>query len=189
MNESFTTGQIARLAAVNINVVKRWITDGLLVAYRLPAGHYRVTREAYLRFLGENRMPVPLELAQHLARRVLVIDDDPVQRNLLEDFLLVRGGYEVQTAGDGYEGLIRIGAFQPQLVFLDIAMPKMDGFALLDTLAKRAEHHGLKIVVVTGNRSGEAGQKFLQYDIFDLLLKPFTLKEVALLLQKLETEH
>lgn len=187
MAESFTTGQIARFSSVNINVVKKWITDGLLSAYRLPAGHYRINQDAYLSFLKKNRLPLPDELAhQQKNNRVLIIDDDLKQNTMLEDFFHVRGQYEVQSAGDGYEGLIKIGSFQPGLIFLDISMPNLDGFEFLDALQHKTEQPHPKIVVITGHKDEETVLKLKRRAIFDLVFKPYSLKLISVLLEKIE---
>src|SRR5207253_4694107 len=68
---------------------------------------------------------------------VLVVDDDADVRQLLA--IRLRGqGYEVDTAADGDEALLRVAAGQPDLIFLDISMPGRDGLAVLAEL-RRAE--------------------------------------------------
>ena len=150
-----TTGQIARLSAVHINVVKKWINEGLLQAYRLPAGHFRIPLDNYLEFLEANELPVPEELATSNAR-LLVIDDDPEQNALLCDYLRRSDQFDVALAEDGYEGLIKVGSFHPDLVFLDLSMPHMDGFAMLEALEKHESTQHPKIVIVTGNKQHSA---------------------------------
>ena len=65
--------------------------------------------------------------------RILVIDDDPVVRDLMERFF-TREGFEVATAADGVEGLERAIAFAPSVITLDVLMPKMDGWSVLRAL-------------------------------------------------------
>ena len=65
--------------------------------------------------------------------RILVIDDDPVVRDLMERFF-TREGFEVATAADGVEGLERAIAFSPSVITLDVLMPKMDGWSVLRAL-------------------------------------------------------
>ena len=63
------------------------------------------------------------------ARRVLVVDDTEDSREVLARFLELQG-HTVWTASDGLEGLIAASKFCPEIVFLDLAMPRMDGFEL-----------------------------------------------------------
>lgn len=182
----YTTGQIARMSSVHINVVKKWIADGLLVAYRLPAGHYRITREAYLEFLNHNGLPVPGEVQPTAAvPRYLVIDDDPAQRSLLADFLSRHDSVEVRSASDGYEGLIQVGSFRPDVVFLDIAMPRMDGFSMLEAMAKSMPDAKPQVVIVTGNKTPEVIARMGQFDLAGCVFKPYTLQQIDEVLESL----
>ena len=185
MGESFTTGQVARLSSVHVNVVKKWIADGLLHAYRLPAGHYRITRDAYLDFLRRYELPIPEELQQRGPARILIIDDDETQIALLEDFFSIKN-YRVESATDGYEGLIKIGALQPDLVFLDISMPRMNGMEMLDTLQNSIEVPHPTIVVITGKRDQDLLDQLREKKFFKLIFKPYSLREIAALLDSLD---
>jgi CheY-like chemotaxis protein len=65
-----------------------------------------------------------------MTKRVLVADDDPATVELLREFLVAKG-YEVLTAGDGVEALREVKEERPQVVLLDILMPKMGGLEVL----------------------------------------------------------
>jgi two-component system alkaline phosphatase synthesis response regulator PhoP len=65
--------------------------------------------------------------------KILVVDDDPDIIDAL-DVLLQGEGYEVITAGDGEEGLLRIKEESPDLIILDLLMPKLDGYGVCKTL-------------------------------------------------------
>jgi len=64
------------------------------------------------------------------AARVLVVDDDPYTRDILDRFLTERG-FEVESANDGEEALRSIESYEPDIVLLDIRMPRMDGIECL----------------------------------------------------------
>lgn len=170
-----TTGQVARLSSVHINVVKKWIGDGLLNAYRLPAGHFRIEKEEYLRFLDRTGMPVPTEMRSQDQPRVLVVDDDQSQLELMKSFLAILE-LTIETATDGHLGLIQIGAFKPHLVFLDINMPRANGFDLLDALSKQASNP--EVVIMTGDKDRAVIERLAAYPIRQILYKPFSLDEV-----------
>ena len=171
-----TTGQIAKLSHVHINVVKKWIGEGLLTAYRLPAGHYRIEKSHYLKFLKITGMPLPQELRGFAARTILAIDDDVAQLELLSDYLSSIG-FLVETATDGHLGLIRIGALKPDLILLDINMPKVDGFDVLTALHKQLEVP--EIIIMTGESEGSLTSRLGNYNIRHLLHKPFSLAELG----------
>ena len=183
----YTTGQVARMSSVHINVVKKWIADGLLRAYRLPAGHYRIPRQAYLDFLLDHDLPVPNEVeSERAGRKYLVIDDDPSQLNLLVEFLSRKPGAQVQSAKDGYEGLIQVGCFRPAVVFLDIAMPRMDGFSMLEAMANSAPAITPQVVIVTGNKTPEVRSRMAQFNLAGCIFKPYTLQQIDDVLESLE---
>jgi DNA-binding NarL/FixJ family response regulator len=66
---------------------------------------------------------------------------------------------EVVTTDDGYEGLLLIGELKPQLVVLDIKMPKVDGFQVLELLKNRKNDHDMKVLVVSGYLDAETRQQ------------------------------
>jgi DNA-binding response OmpR family regulator len=81
-------------------------------------------------------------------KRVLVVDDERLIRRLVEVNLL-RAGYRVHTAEDGEEALAAIRADRPDLVVLDVMMPRMDGFELLTRLREDPELAELPVIVLS----------------------------------------
>jgi signal transduction histidine kinase/DNA-binding response OmpR family regulator len=79
---------------------------------------------------------------------VLVIDDDPVARSLMRT-LLEKEGWAVSEAATGIEGLARMEAERPSLIFLDLMMPEMDGFEFAAEVRRHPEWRSIPIVVVT----------------------------------------
>ena len=171
-----TTGQIAKLSHVHINVVKKWISEGLLTAYRLPAGHFRIEKSHYLQFLKTTGMPLPEELRDITTPAILAIDDDVAQLELLTDYLSSIG-FLVETATDGHLGLIQVGALQPDLILLDINMPKVNGFDVLNALHKQLERP--EIIIMTGEYDADLLERLKSYDIRHILHKPFSLADLG----------
>jgi signal transduction histidine kinase/CheY-like chemotaxis protein len=85
---------------------------------------------------------------------ILVIDDDPVSQDLLRS-MLSKEGYRVTIAGGGEEGLRLAKELRPDVITLDISMPKMDGWSVLTTLKADPELHDIPVVMLTmvDNRS------------------------------------
>ena len=72
--------------------------------------------------------------------RAIIIDDESLARELLKDYIKETGGIEViAECSDGFAGLKAIQEHDPQLVFLDIQMPKLTGFELIELLEKKPE--------------------------------------------------
>ena len=108
-------------------------------------------------------------------QKILVIDDDP---NICEaiKLYLENDGYEVKTANDGDEGVKAFKAYDPDIVLLDIMMPKKDGW---QTCREIREISGKPIIMVTAK--GEVFDKVLGLELGadDFLVKPFDMKELS----------
>lgn len=81
--------------------------------------------------------------------RVLVVDDEPADSKLLCDLLAAEGAH-VLTARDGREALERLQNERPDLVILDLVMPRLDGFGVVETLRARPEWQDVPILIITG---------------------------------------
>lgn len=83
-------------------------------------------------------------------RKILLVEDNPELRKMYETFLTLNG-YTIATAIDGEDGIAKAREFKPDLVFLDIMMPKKDGFEVLKILRHDASYNctSAKIVMLT----------------------------------------
>ena len=117
--------------------------------------------------------------AQH---RVLVVDDDRAVRESLRRSL-VFNGYDVHLAGDGAEALAGIGAVAPDVVVMDVMMPKLDG--LEATRALRAAGNDVPILVLTARDAVGDRVEGLDAGADDYLTKPFALEELLARLRAL----
>lgn len=81
---------------------------------------------------------------------ILVVDDDPIVRTLMQE-TLEADGYSVIEAADGMEGYVLYHEHRPDLMLLDLVMPRMDGYQLCRILRARAESASAPIVVTTGH--------------------------------------
>ena len=104
-----------------------------------------------------------------MAKKILICDDDPDVRKHLG--LLLRGAYEVVEARDGEEALRVIEAEAPDLVLLDIGMPKIDGLTSLK--AYRKSHPNLTTIVLTGKREIGIARRALRLGAVEYVTKPF----------------
>jgi two-component system LytT family response regulator len=100
-------------------------------------------------------------------RRALIIDDEPLARMVVREYLLGFSEIEViQECNDGFEGLKAIQQHQPDLVFLDVQMPKINGFEMLELV----EHQP---AVIFTTAFDEYAIKAFEAHAVDYLLKPF----------------
>src|SRR5512141_369136 len=108
-----------------------------------------------------------------MAAKILVVDDDPnVQRGL--EYTLRQEGYEVVIASDGAEAFRLYGAESPDLVLLDVMLPKLDGYQVAEKI--RAEEAGTRhvpIIMLTAEKEVEQKVRGLRAGADDYLVKPF----------------
>lgn len=121
---------------------------------------------------------------QESAKKVLVVDDEPSIRQSLS--LLLKSNFQVQTANDGAEALSEMETFKPDLVLLDIMMPKMDG---METLKKiRETNPRIPVVMLTATNTVKTAVEAMKYGARDYLNKPFDVEELtSLIINTLET--
>nr|MBA3533150.1 response regulator [Ardenticatenales bacterium] len=93
-----------------------------------------------------------LEQVERYARapaRVLIVDDDPDARTVVRSILAASEGWEVIEAVDGQQGLLYLQEHRPDLMILDLMMPRMDGFEVLHRLEELPEEERIPVVVLT----------------------------------------
>jgi len=146
-----TVGQVAEICRVSKKTVLNWIYDGGLKAFTTYGGHYRVWPANMRRFLDSAGMDIPFDYIDDRTTQILVIDDDHDYSQMLKSAINAElPNVEITVTDDGYEGLMLIGEIRPQLVILDIKMPKLDGFQVLELLKNRKTDHDMKVLVVSG---------------------------------------
>jgi putative two-component system response regulator len=129
--------------------------------------------------------------AAHLSKmKILVIDDEPVNVALLEDMLAEAGYARVQALTDSRRALDTTNTVAPDLILLDLMMPHVDGFAILDALRSFRSELFLPIIVLTADANEETKRRALKAGATDFLLKPFDHLEVLLRIRnQLETRR
>jgi CheY-like chemotaxis protein len=137
----------ADVATRDIPVVVLSIVDNRELGYRLGASDYLVKpfdREAILSALDRF---VPVQEGLRLVQ-LLVVDDDPQVVDLVRQ-LLEGGPYEVNSASDGQEALETIHQRPPDIILLDLLMPHLDGFGVIEQLQQTPQHGDIPIIVLT----------------------------------------
>ena len=180
----YTTGEIANFCNVTINAVKKWIASGKLGAFRTPGGHYRVNRDDFRSFVGRFKLDIKERIFPE-RKKVLIIDDERGVVEFIRGALESMGeGFEIEDASDGYDALIKVGDFKPELLVLDIRMPKIDGFEVCRRIKGDANTRGIKVLAVTAYGE-EDMNKILECGADYCLSKPLKLKEFQKKVQKL----
>jgi CheY-like chemotaxis protein len=109
--------------------------------------------------------------------RIVLADDSRASRKILS-FVLERKGYQVILAVDGEEALERIRSERPDLIILDVAMPKRDGFSVCQELRSDPETRSIPVIMLTCLGSLEDKLKGISLGANDYITKPFSLEEL-----------
>jgi two-component system, OmpR family, alkaline phosphatase synthesis response regulator PhoP len=108
-----------------------------------------------------------------MAKKILVADDEPYVLRSIQ-YTLARAGYNVLTAVDGEEALNKIMAENPDLVFLDIQMPRMDGNAVCKRLRQEPSRKDLYIIVITAKGQESERLFSLECGASEYITKPYS---------------
>ena len=106
--------------------------------------------------------------------KILVVDDEKLYRHLLQ-INLETEGYEVTTASNGEEGVDMVSKKHPDLVILDVMMPKLDGFSALERIRQFSE---VPVIMLTGKNEEPDRVKGLNSGADDYVSKPFSATEL-----------
>ncbi|NVK40860.1 MAG: response regulator [Oceanospirillaceae bacterium] len=109
--------------------------------------------------------------------RVLVVDDEPNIVLSLE-FLMQQAGFDVTTAGDGESALAQVQLQPPDLVLLDISLPGLSGFEVLERLRAQPDFARLPIIMLTAHGREVEREKGLALGADDYVTKPFSTQQL-----------
>jgi len=128
--------------------------------------------------------------ADNLARvtqalgRVLVVDDDEVIRQLIAVNLQLEG-FDVSTAVDGQDCLDKVGTIAPNVITLDVMMPRLDGWVTAVELRKNPETSHIKVILITARAQEHDKQRGHQIGVDAYLTKPFDPGEMIRVVREL----
>jgi len=183
-----SSGDIARYCHTGITQINRWIKNGDLKAFKNPGGHYRIAKKDFKDFLEHFGMPIIEDFFRgEKKKKILIVDDDTEVVDVICDILQARyEGLEFKTAHDGYEALINAGDFKPDLMILDIRMPKIDGLEVCRRLRENeALSSGIKILAMTAHTEAYDRETVLAAGADEYLIKPVDLKTLMEYVEKL----
>ena len=105
--------------------------------------------------------------------KVLVVDDKGINRYMLGE--IFSDQYEIVEASDGYKAIDKIELEKNELavILLDIIMPKLDGFGVLEYMKEHEFLDDIPVVIVTDDSSEETSVKAFEYNVADMVIKPF----------------
>jgi len=113
-----------------------------------------------------------------MARKKILLVDDSATVLMMEQMILSKGPYEIVTAKDGQEGVEKALAVQPDLILLDIVMPRMNGFDACKQLREKEQTKAIPIIMVTTKGELDSVETGYQSGCSDYVTKPINSLEL-----------
>lgn len=178
LKDVLTTMQAARCCKTSQMTISRWIKSGKIKAYKTPGGHNRIIKEDLFEFMKENDMPIPEEL-ELFRKNILIVDDDEEVRDGIANYLRMNSfNFQVATAEDGYEAGLMVSQFKPDLIVLDLVMPKMDGFKVCEKIKRNPLTKNIKLLVLTGYANKKNIKRAYDCGADKVLSKPVEMEQL-----------
>lgn len=172
--QSFSTSEVAKYCHVTPDTIRKWAEAGRIQVFKTPGGHRRIRRKDLLSFLQENDIPLHSELSDD-GIRVLVVDDERAIVSMIRRFLEhARTSFEISVATDGFDAGHQVGTFQPNVVFLDIRLPGIDGIEVCRRIKAAPQTASASVIAMTGYYDEETAKRIIEVGAAMCLKKPFT---------------
>ena len=169
--EWLTLGQAARYLGVAQSTIRKWSDSGRVRVYKTPGRHRRYRRDdldAFLARSGPEAREGPV---------VLIVDDDDGLREYVRVNLELEG-YTVREAGSAEEGMRVLDDARPDLILLDVMMPEVDGWEMLQRVHDRHGVGAVPVVMFSGKVDERAADEAAELGAEALVGKPFDPREL-----------
>jgi len=120
---------------------------------------------------GKSAFVRTLTKDQLAGKKILIVDDDPLILDLLTKILSAQK-YETDVASSGFEAGAKVAKFEPDLIILDLIMPKMSGFEVCRQIKEDPDTSHIKILAITGYDTEENREKIMKAGADDYMAKP-----------------
>ncbi len=181
MDENITISDASNLCSVSRATIWRWIKSGKLQASKTAGGHHRVSERDFLDFMNDQQMHK--QFRGDISKKILVVDDDELIRKYFKK-LLNSADIALEFAKDGFDAGIKTITFKPQLIILDLFMPKMDGFSVCRQIKTTRETSSIKVLAISGYDSPKNREKIFSSGADAFLAKPI---DSQIMLKKIDT--
>ncbi|MCR5885108.1 response regulator [Rhizobacter sp. J219] len=162
---SYSTIDVAKRLGISLQTVQRWVDSGRLKAWKTPGGHRRIdakSAETLFAQYEQTSVDVPVDSAAPGSQRlveVVIVDDDLMDRELLATLVQAAlPGAQLRVASNGFQGLVMIAKFAPEIVVTDVHMPHMDGFEMIRNVLADAETRPKLMIAVSAKNAKELAE-------------------------------
>jgi excisionase family DNA binding protein len=168
--EWLTLGQASKYLGVAQSTMRKWSDVGRVPAFYTPGGHRRYRRADLDQFLdrsGRTGPGGPIE-----GPLVLIVDDDARLREYVRVNLEAEG-YVVREAADAEEGLAALDEESPDLILLDVMMPRVDGWEMLQRVHEKHGVGAIPVIMFSGKVDEQAASEAASRGAHGFIGKPF----------------
>lgn len=187
----------AQMLDVSLRTIQLWVESGTLKAWKTAGGHRKVSRHSIERILIERQNSLNLEGknennvisgTKHFS--VLLVEDDDGIKQLFSLFF-TNWEYEVnlETADNGFEGLVKLSGKTFDLLITDINMPELNGYDMLQFLDQSEQFNHLDIIVITGLSREKLDEYGLLPKRVHLFFKPLNFDKLEPLVSRLASKQ
>ena len=181
--KTLTSGEIAQYCDVNLRTVIRWLESGKLKGFKLPGrGNNRVLVSDFIEFLERHEMPIPEALKPEASPLILIVDDEmPVAKSIQR--VARRAGFDTLIATGGFQAGMMLSQHAPRIMTLDLSMPGMDGYSVIEYTREQESQKGLKIIVISALDDSSL-QRAMDLGADASLTKPFSNHDLTQLFEQ-----
>lgn len=178
-----TTRETAAKLGLSLRTIQLWVESGVLTAWKTAGGHRRISSSSVEALLQQREDSLKQRPSGDPFTLVVVEDNEQMLNLYKQQIQQWDMPIHLVTASNGFEGLMHIGQWSPDLIITDLDMPGMNGFQMIEALCEKPELGHTQIAVVTGLRPEEIAAKGeLPKDIM-VYLKPVDFSQLEKLVK------
>ena len=167
-----STRKAAEQLNVSLRTVQLWVERGSLKAWKTAGGHRRILQESVNQFISQREALTKKNGNVHEIVMVIVDDDSEILDAYSSSILLTGLPIKLYTAVNGYDGLLKIGKYQPDIIMSDLMMPTIDGYEMLNAISSYPAVNASEIIIMTALDKNEVKLKNLTNKRTTLFQKP-----------------
>jgi excisionase family DNA binding protein len=177
----YTTGELGKIIGVSRVTVYKWIKNKKIEGVRLPGGRWIILKKEAEKIIKERNLE-----AIEKEIKILIGDDNIEITNSLKEFLERRNSdFRIMTAYNGFEVGKYLYTFKPDILILDIFMPGINGFEILNIVRNDPKLKDIVIIIITGHSEEENIKRAKEQGADYIFIKPFDYKEIEETIKKI----
>ena len=181
--EILTPNQVAEMLMVSPAAVRQWASRGDLQALTTPGGHRRFKIADVVSFANTRGMSLQ---SQEDIATILIVDDDPQFARMLQELIEIYDeDCAIHIANDGFQAGKLVHSIHPDIIFLDLRMPSMDGFETCQRIKDDPETENIRVIGMSGQVTKTDKARLLELGAEACLTKPIDDEVIAEYLNKL----